>query len=109
MLAQLFEVGMLLAFGAAWPASIMKSLQARTARGKSIFFLQIVAVGYLCGICSKIAYGHINFVIAFYVLNLAAVCIDIALYYRNRRLDAIADAAAGGRRDPVTPPPAPPA
>ena len=35
-----------------------------------------------------------NFIFWLYLLNFAMILIDIALYYRNRRLDAAADAAA---------------
>lgn len=87
MLSELLEVAMVLSFGAAWPASIVKSLRSRTAKGKSIAFLLIIAFGYLCGIGSKFATGRVSYVVLFYIINLAAVCIDTALYFRNRRLD----------------------
>ncbi|MDR3164685.1 MAG: hypothetical protein LBU13_03825 [Synergistaceae bacterium] len=44
------ETVMLLCFGAAWPASILKSWRSRTARGKSLFFLLIILTGYAAGI-----------------------------------------------------------
>ncbi len=89
MLAELLEVAMVLSFGAAWPASILKSLRSRTARGKSLSFLFIIAFGYLCGIASKFASGSVSYVVAFYIINLVAVSIDLALYFRNRRFDAM--------------------
>lgn len=92
MTSQLLEAIMILLFGVAWPASIMKSYRARTARGKSLVFLFCVAVGYLAGIASKFVAGTVNYVLFFYALNLAMVAVDIALYFRNRRLD---------RMDPV--------
>ena len=88
MLAELLEMAMVIAFGAAWPASILKSYRSRTAKGKSIAFLLIVAVGYLCGIGSKFAANSVSYVVVFYILNLLAVSTDILLYFRNRRLDA---------------------
>lgn len=93
MLSELLEVAMLLAFGFAWPASIMKSVRARTARGKSIAFLLIVAFGYCCGIGAKFASGKVNYVMIFYLINLLAVGIDTSLYFRNRNLDRLALAA----------------
>ena len=90
MLAGILEVAMLLSFGAAWPASILKSWHSRTAKGKSIAFLLIITLGYLCGIGAKIAGGNVNYIVFFYVLNTLAVTTDIALYCRNRRLDGIA-------------------
>lgn len=90
--AEILEAMMILAFGAAWPASILKSYRSRTAKGKSLFFLLLVEFGYTCGIASKFVTGNkVSFVVVFYFLNLAAVGIDVALYFRNRRLDALAD------------------
>ncbi len=93
MLAELFEVAMVLSFGAAWPASILKSIRTRTARGKSLAFMIIISFGYLCGIVSKFASGNVNYVVIFYVINLLAVATDLVLYFRNRRLDALSDLA----------------
>ena len=39
LLPGLLESAMLVAFGAAWPANIIKSLKSRTAKGKSLAFL----------------------------------------------------------------------
>ncbi|MDR1160606.1 MAG: hypothetical protein LBK69_08285 [Syntrophomonadaceae bacterium] len=86
-MAQILEVFMILSFGVAWPLSIMKSLQARTAKGKSLFFLLIVELGYICGIASKFVANNINYVLFFYCLNLLLVFIDILLYVRNSLLD----------------------
>lgn len=88
MLAEILEVAMVLSFGAAWPASILKSYRSRTAKGKSLVFLCIIVFGYLCGIASKFAAGNVTYVVAFYALNTLAVSIDICLYFRNRGLDA---------------------
>lgn len=78
-----FEAGMLVCFGMAWPTSIIKSWRARTAKGKSVFFLFIVLIGYACGIVHKILY-NMDIVILFYILNLLMVAADICIYYRNR-------------------------
>ena len=90
MLAEILEVAMLLSFGAAWPASILKSWRSRTARGKSIMFLLIVNFGYLCGIGAKIAGNNVSYVVIFYIINICAVSTDCILYFRNRRLDRLA-------------------
>ena len=86
-MASILELAMVLCFGAAWPASILRSLRARTAKGKSLMFLVILFVGYLFGIASKFVGGHLNYVVVFYFLNLTMVGVDIALYFRNRRLE----------------------
>ena len=77
-----FEMLMLISFGSAWPFSIIKSIKSKSTQGKSIVFLWIVFIGYLCGIAHKILYS-MDFVIAFYILNTAMVGIDICLFYRN--------------------------
>lgn len=86
----LYEALMLICFGAAWPFSILKSWRARTSKGKSIFFLLVVLVGYAAGIMNKVTLGqHRDPVLGLYLLNILMVSIDVALYFRNRRLDAV--------------------
>ncbi len=97
MIAELLEVAMLISFGAAWPVSILKSYRVRTAKGKSLMFLLIICFGYMCGIASKFAADRVNYVVAFYCLNLVAVLIDVGLYARNNRLDRLARLA--GEKD----------
>ncbi|NPV39182.1 MAG: hypothetical protein HPY78_07905 [Brevinematales bacterium] len=79
----LFEILMLLCFGAAWPFSIYRSYISRSTAGKSVIFLWIVWLGYIFGILNKFVRG-LDGVVFFYLLNLSMVSIDIALYYRNR-------------------------
>lgn len=86
-MAQILEVMMVVSFGFAWPTSILKSLKARTAKGKSPLFLCIIIFGYICGIGSKFIAGNINYVVIFYVINLVMVSIDLLIYFRNRKLD----------------------
>ncbi len=86
-MAELFEVFMVVSFGISWPMSILKSLKAKTAKGKSLFFLCMILFGYACGITSKLLSGKINYVIAFYILNFVMVSIDLLLYFKNRQLD----------------------
>ena len=85
----LYEAIMLICFGAAWPFAIVKSWRARTSKGKSVFFLFVILVGYAAGIMNKITLGqHHDPVLGLYILNVLMVGIDTALYFRNRRLDA---------------------
>ncbi|MCL4536021.1 MAG: hypothetical protein M1610_00285 [Nitrospirae bacterium] len=83
----IFEIGMLLCFGAAWPFSIYKSLRYKEVRGKSLPFLIIVLTGYIAGILHKIFYNY-DAVVYLYMLNGLMVTVDIVLYlrYRNRYL-----------------------
>ena len=83
------EIGMLVGFGAAWPMNIYKSLTSRTAAGRSLTFQWAIIFGYVCGIIHKLIYSN-DVVLYLYVLNLLMVSTDTVLFYRNRRLDRIA-------------------
>lgn len=84
---QVLEAGMLICFGASWPFNIYKSWSSRTAGGKSLLFSVFVIVGYFMGLAGKLLSGNITYVVAFYILDLVMVTIDLALTIRNRRLD----------------------
>ncbi|MEE3478375.1 MAG: hypothetical protein VZQ26_05510 [Methanomethylophilus sp.] len=88
MIGDFLEIGMLLCFAASWPFNIRKSYLCRTAVGKSIAFELIIEMGYFCGVARKFVIDEINYVLAFYILDIFLVAIDMALYFRNRRLDA---------------------
>ena len=97
-MSQILEAVMLICFGLSWPISIRKSLISRTAKGKSLFFEVFLLIGYACGIVRKIiqaANGDSGFLfylsLFFYVLNFIEISIDVALYFRNRRLDQLAE------------------
>jgi hypothetical protein len=81
----LFEILMLLCFGAAWPVSLWKSWTSRTNGGKSVVFLFVVAIGYVAGIVHKLLNSG-DAVTFLYALNMCMVSADIVLWYRNRRL-----------------------
>jgi hypothetical protein len=77
---------MLICFGAAWPPSVYKSYTSGTSKGKSLFFLIIVLLGYISGIFHKIFYS-MDWVVFLYALNGTMVLIDMLLYFRNASLD----------------------
>lgn len=81
----IFEIIMLICFGAAWPFSIYRSYKSKSVKGKSFVFLSIVFIGYIAGILHKIFYDFNN-VIYLYILNMMMVGIDMLLFLRNRRL-----------------------
>lgn len=81
-----FEIGMLVCFGAAWPINIYKSVKSRTAAGRSILFQWAILAGYICGIAHKLLYSN-DVVLYLYILNFVMVAIDTMLYFRNKRLD----------------------
>ncbi len=84
-----YEAIMLLCFGAAWPFAIVRSWRARTSKGKSVPFLFVILAGYAAGIMNKITLGQCHDpVLGLYVLNVLMVGLDVALYFRNRRLDS---------------------
>ena len=84
----IFEITMLICFGAAWPASIYRSYVSRTTAGKSLLFLLIIELGYFAGIFHKVLYNY-DLVIYLYVVNAVLVFADIMLYFRNRRLERL--------------------
>ncbi len=82
----IFEIGMLICFGAAWPLNIYKSLTSRTAAGRSLVFQFVVLFGYVCGIVHKLLYSN-DIVLYLYILNFLMIGADTLLVLRNRRLD----------------------
>ena len=86
--AEILEILMVVCFGCSWPMNVRKSYLARTTKGKSLGFLIMICIGYVCGIASKIIGGSFKwYVMFFYVLNLFMVSLDVAMYARNYRLD----------------------
>jgi len=79
-----FEILMLICFGAAWPFSVYKSYVSGTNDGKSIVFLFTILFGYACGVVHKLNYSY-DGVIYLYAFNGALVFVDILLHYRNGR------------------------
>ena len=100
VLTDLFEALTIFCFGLSWPISIRKSYISRTAKGKSLFFEVFLLVGYAFGIARKIiqvaAMGSTGFIFYlsffFYVLNFTEISVDVALYFRNVKLDRARDA-----------------
>ncbi len=81
----IFEMLMLLCFGAAWPFSIYKSYKSKSVAGKSPYFLLILILGYIFGILNKIFFNY-DGVVYLYFLNLIMVTTDFVLYLRNIKL-----------------------
>ena len=100
ILTDLFEALTIFCFGLSWPISIRKSYVSRTAKGKSLFFEIFLLIGYAFGIARKFiqvfAMGSTGFIFYlsffFYVLNFIEISIDVALYFRNTKLDRLRDA-----------------
>lgn len=86
-MADLLEACMMICFGLSWPMSIRKSYLARTTKGKSLFFLVMITLGYVCGIIAKIVTNSITYALVFYCINLCMLIIELLLYARNAHLD----------------------
>lgn len=97
----LLEALMIVCFGLSWPISIYRSYVSRTAKGKSLFFEVFIWIGYIFGILRKVleiqAGGDLSAMfyvgLFFYILNITEVTIDMMLYFRNTKLDRLADLA----------------
>lgn len=90
-IGHILEIAMIIAFGFSWPNNIITTIKNKSAKGKSLAFLILIDLGYVCGILGKILSGNIVwYVMFFYVLNFVMVSIDMILYfYYKRREDII--------------------
>ncbi|MBR7180381.1 MAG: hypothetical protein IKD42_02010 [Kiritimatiellae bacterium] len=82
LVSQLFEFGMLLAFGLSWPFAIAKTLRSKSVAGKSPVFMAIVILGYVFGISAHLVEGEKLWLVAVYAADIALVSTDLALYFR---------------------------
>ena len=86
-MGQILETIMLVCFGFSWPLNVIKAYKARTTKGTSLLFIILIIIGYIAGILSKIISGQINYVLIAYILNLAIVSVNVAIYFRNAAID----------------------
>ncbi len=86
MIADILEALMLIAFGASWPVSILKTIQVKDPKGKSRIFLALVFGGYVCGAAAKLMRPRHDWVIVLYCINALMVLTDLVLiiYYSRR-------------------------
>ena len=87
-MAAVLEAAMLVCFGLSWPINAMKAWKSRTAAGTSWEFLGLITFGYVAGVAAKFVGGTVNWVLAVYFINLAALVANWIVYARNRSLDA---------------------
>ena len=97
--AEICESVMIICFGLSWPLSVYKSWKSRTAKGKSLQFEIFIRIGYIFGIAKnfiKFAHGSSGFIFflawGFYFLKFIEITVDMALYFRNVKLDKARDA-----------------
>ena len=87
-MAEIFEILMIVLFGASWPMNVIKSIKSKTTKGKSLLFLILIFTGYIFGIAGKLIAGNFKwYVLFFYVLNAVMVATDMVLYFRNLSID----------------------
>ena len=108
-MTNLLEALMILCFVLSWPISIRKSWISRTAKGKSLFFEFFIWIGYVFGIARKVilwmeagaAGTSLDWLFYlgwfFYVLNFVEISIDVALYFRNVKLDKARETGLAAR------------
>lgn len=80
------EASMLTAFSISWYWSIWKMVRTREASGKSLGFVLLIVVGYVCGIASKISgyfeTGVLSPLIYLYLWNFVVIGFDAWLVVR---------------------------
>ena len=80
---EIFEITMLVCFGAAWPLSIFKLMKTKNSGGKSLGFTGVMIMGYLAGITFEYL-GARDYVIYLYIFNTCLVCTDFVLTLKFR-------------------------
>jgi len=80
----IYEVIMLLCFGASWPFSVIKTYKSKSAEGKSSLFLILILTGYFAGIIHKILYS-LDIVTVLYVFNATMVILELIFYYKYKK------------------------
>lgn len=98
---QVFEAGMLICFGVSWPIAILKTWRSRRIEGKSMGFLVLVFLGYLCGTAAKFmrvaGTGAMpEPVTALYMLNAVFVATDLFMMLHFKALAKLAAKATDG-------------
>ena len=93
-MAEIFEIIMVLSFGASWPFSVVRSYKSKSTRGKSPVFLCLIIFGYIAGIVAKLtnetymaSFSQKWYVLIFYVINMLMVSADLCIFFRNRRYE----------------------
>ena len=86
-MGEILETVMLICFGCSWPISVIKNYRAKSAKNMSLQFTLLISLGYIAGITAKIITGNTGIALVVYFINLAMVLLNVAIYFRNKRLD----------------------
>lgn len=94
-MSEILEIFMIVLFGCSWPNNIITSLRNKSTKGKSLAFLLLIDIGYVCGIVSKFISPTFNwadkwYVVFFYILNFVMVTTDLILYFHYRKKEKTA-------------------
>lgn len=89
----ILEATMLVCFGLSWPINTMKAYKARSAKNMSLPFILLIIFGYVAGISAKLLMNQTNYVLVVYFINLAVVTLNLAVYFRNKKLDEVGEVA----------------
>ena len=82
---QVFESLMMACFGVSWPISVYKSIVSKSVKGKSLFFVIAIWLGYVAGIVGKFVSGKMSYVLVLYIINFIMVSADLVLYFINKK------------------------
>lgn len=82
----IFELIMMVMFGAAWPFNLIRQLRKKTSRGISVPFYLIIIGAYVSGIVNKLING-VDYVIVVYIINFGMVMMSFVLMLIYRRRD----------------------
>lgn len=86
-MSSVLETVMLVCFGFSWPMNVIKAFRVRSAKNMSLPFILLIILGYVAGISAKLMTHQISYVLIAYFINLAIVSLNLAVYFRNRRID----------------------
>jgi len=78
-----YEILMLVCFGASWPVAVLKTYQTKSIKGKSMLFLVLILLGYIFGTIYKIT-TDLDYVIWLYIANGVLVLADMTLWFMYR-------------------------
>lgn len=83
----ILESVMMICFGLSWPINLVKNYRCRSAKAMSLPFILLLIFGYTAGITAKFMLHQTGYVLIIYFINLAMILLNLAVYFRNRRLD----------------------
>ena len=89
-MSEVLEIVMVVMFGCSWPNNIITTLKNKSTKGKSLAFLLLIDIGYVCGIAAKLLAPSFKwYVMFFYVLNFIMVTTDLSLYFYYRKQEKL--------------------